>query len=109
MVAERARPADGAVGQVASVSVLYRPADEMAGLVGVADRGVGHPAFQVGLGAGPQREPIAGEPGEEVVGRGDVAAHVQILETSGVVLTEATSEPTQVMPDRVAVQDPALG
>ncbi|MGW0615811.1 hypothetical protein [Streptomyces sp. NPDC002788] len=106
--AERACPSDGAVGQVAGVPVLYRPADEVAGLVGVADRGVGHPAFQVRLGAGPDCEPFAAEPVEEVVRRGDVAAHVQVLEPSGVVFTEAAPEPAHVVPDRVAVQDPAL-
>lgn len=89
--------------------LLYRPADEVAGLVAVADRGVGHPTFQVRLGAGPQHEPCTGEPGEEVASRGDVAAHVQILEPGGVVIAEASAEPAHVVPDGVAVQDPALG
>ncbi|MEV8064404.1 hypothetical protein AB0P37_50615 [Streptomyces antimycoticus] len=87
---------------------LYRPADEVAGLVAVADRGVGHPVFQVRLGADPQRELFVGEPVEEVVRCGDVAAHVQVLKPGGVVIAEAASEPAHVVPDRVAVQDPAL-
>jgi hypothetical protein len=47
--------------------------------------------------------------GEEVVGCGDVAAHVQILEASRVIFAKASSESAHMVPDRVAVQDPALG
>ncbi len=50
-----------------------------------------------------------GEPVEECVGGGDVAAHVQILKAGSVSVVEALPEPTQVVPDRVAVQDRALG
>jgi hypothetical protein len=35
--------------------------------------------------------------------------HVQVLERGGVLFAEAAPEPAQVVPDRVAVQDPALG
>jgi hypothetical protein len=89
--------------------VLYRPAHEVAGLVAVADRGIGRPTFQVRLGARPQRESFVVKPGQEAVGCGDVAANVQILESSRVVFAEASSESAHVVPDRVAVQDPALG
>ena len=74
-----------------------------------ANRGIGNPLFQVRLCAGPQREPYTGEPGEELVGCSDVAAHVQILELCGVVVATASAESAHVMPDRVGVQDPALG
>lgn len=65
--------------------------------------------IQIRLGAGPQPEPFNGAPAEEVVRRGDVAAHVQILEPGGVLLPAAAPESAQAVPDRVAVQDPALG
>ncbi|WP_236246140.1 hypothetical protein [Streptomyces sp. CC210A] len=89
--------------------VLCRPAHEVAGLVAVADRGIGHPTFQVRLGARPQRESFVVKPGQEAVGCGDVAANVHVLEPGGVVVAEAASEPAHVVPDRVAVQDPTLG
>lgn len=69
-----AGPADGAAGKAVGMAVLYGPADEVAGLVAVAEGGIGHPAFQVGLCADPKGETFAGEPGEEVVGGVDVAA-----------------------------------
>lgn len=71
--------------------------------------GIGHPAFQVGLRAGVQGESLSGEPGEEVVGGGDVAANVEVLELGGVLVTDAPAESAQVVPDRVAVQDSACG
>ncbi len=70
--------------------------------------GSGHPAFEVGLCAGAQGESFGDQPGEEVVGRGDVAAHVHVLELGGVLVTDAAAESAQVAPDRVAVQDPAF-
>ncbi|MCX4906466.1 hypothetical protein [Streptomyces sp. NBC_00878] len=91
------------------MAMLYGPADEVAGLVPVAEGGIGHPAFQVGLCAGIQGETFAGEPGEEVVGRGDVAAHVHVLQLSGVLFADSATESAQVVPDRVTVQDPAFG
>jgi hypothetical protein len=80
----------------------------VAGLVSVAGLGVGDPPFQVRLRAGVQRQPVAGQPVEEVGRRGDVAAHIQVLKTGGVSLAEAPSESAKVVPDRVAVQDPPL-
>lgn len=106
--APRAGPANGAVDQSVGMAVLYGPADEVAGLVAVGEGGVGHPAFEVGLRAGAQGESFGREPGEEVVGRADVAAHVHVLELGGVLVADAPAESAQVVPDRVAVQDPAF-
>lgn len=105
----RAGPADGAASETVGMAMLYGPADEVAGLVAVAKSGIGHPVFQVGLRAGAQAESRASEPGEEVVGRGDVAADVEVLELGGVLVTDAAAEATQVVPDRVTVQNPAFG
>lgn len=90
------------------MAVLYGPADEVAALVAVGEGGIGHPTFQVGLRAGAQGDSVGGEPGEEVVSRGDVAANVEVLKLSGVLVADAAAESAQVVPDRVAVQDPAF-
>ena len=52
---------------------------------------------------------MAGEPVQEAGGRGDVAADVEILQAGGVLLAQASPQPAQVVPDRVAVEDLALG
>ena len=97
------RSSDGAVGQPVGMAVLYGPADEVTGLVAVGDVGVGGPAFEVGLCAGAQGESFGGEPGEEVVSCGDVAAHVHVLELGGVLVTDSaagTADHREVVIDR---------
>ncbi len=85
------------------------PADEVAGLVPVADLGAGRPLVQVRLGAGGQGQVAAGQPVQEVDRGGGVAAHIECLEVAGVGGAEAAAQPAQMVPDRVAVQQLPLG
>src|SRR5271166_4060786 len=105
-------PTDGAIGEPVGVSVLDGPADEVAGLHLVAHVGAGDPAFEIGLTAAGQCQVLAGEPVEEAGCSSGVAADVQSLEPTGLLVLSAESAPqsSHVVPDHVAVQQlPFLG
>jgi hypothetical protein len=102
--ADRALPMLVAEGQPLCQPILGRPADEVAGLVPIAEVLACFPLVQVGLAAGRESQTAVGQPLEEVDGGGDVAADVGHLQVGGVAGAETSSQASQVVPDRVAVQ-----
>jgi hypothetical protein len=57
---------------------------------------------------GGQGEITAGQPVEEVHRGRDTAADVETLQMGGMGSVEASSEPSQVVPVRIGIQDPPL-